>query len=82
MFVKPKPYINEDGVAEGLCQIVDPDLLDVLPAEGREVPENEYWARRLRDGDIEVTTPAAALVVIEDGAPLAIEGNDTYALEA
>lgn len=42
MFVKP---------AEGLT-IRDPDLHDLLPAEGREVPNTDYWQRRLRDGDV------------------------------
>lgn len=37
--------------AEGL-KIIDPDLKDVLPAEGREVPPSDYWIRRLRDGDV------------------------------
>jgi hypothetical protein len=30
----------------------DPELMDLLPAEGREVPNNYYWNRRLRDGDV------------------------------
>lgn len=42
MFVKP---------AEGLV-IRDPDLKDLLPAEGREVPDSDYWFRRLRDDDV------------------------------
>jgi hypothetical protein len=42
MLVKP---------ARGLA-IRDPDLLDTLPPEGREVPRNEYWLRRLADGDV------------------------------
>lgn len=42
MFVKP---------AEGLS-IRDPDLKDLLPTTGREVPESGYWLRRMRDGDV------------------------------
>ncbi len=47
-------------------RVVDPDLRDFLPAEGREVPESEYWHRRDRDGDVTVgappaTTPAVAV---------------------
>jgi hypothetical protein len=49
MFVKPAP---------GLL-VPDPDAAAHarwLPPEGREVPETEYWRRRLADGDV---TPAA-----------------------
>lgn len=42
MFVKPAP---------GLV-IRDPDLLDLLPPEGREVPDAPYWQRRLADRDV------------------------------
>ena len=28
----------------------------MLPAEGREVPDNQYWRRRIRDGDVEIIT--------------------------
>lgn len=37
--------------SEGLT-IPDPDRRDMLPAEGREVPETDYWHRRLFDGDV------------------------------
>lgn len=47
MFVKP---------AEGLV-IRDPDLLDLLPATGREVPDSVYWQRRLRDRDVVEADP-------------------------
>lgn len=42
MLVKPVP---------GLV-IRDPDLLDLLPETGREVPQTDYWMRRLRDKDV------------------------------
>lgn len=42
MFVKP---------AEGL-KVRDPDLRDLLPDDGRDVPVSDYWLRRLRDGDV------------------------------
>jgi hypothetical protein len=32
---------------------------ELLPAEGREVPDNQYWRRRIRDGDVEVVTAEA-----------------------
>lgn len=55
MYVKPK-----DG-----RQVPDPDRGDVLPVEGREVNDQQYWQRRINDGDVEVvekpaTSPAAA----------------------
>lgn len=51
MYVKPAP-----GLA-----VRDPELRDLLPAEGREVPASAYWLRRLRDGDVvEAPRPAPA----------------------
>jgi hypothetical protein len=32
--------------------IPDPDRGDVLPVEGREVVDNQYWFRRVQDGDV------------------------------
>ncbi|MDE1715744.1 DUF2635 domain-containing protein [Chromobacterium amazonense] len=49
MYVKPK-----DGLV-----IRDPDLLDLLPVAGREVPETDYWYRRLRDGDVALASAEA-----------------------
>lgn len=37
--------------------VPDLDRRDALPAEGRKVIWSVYWARRLRDGDIEVIEP-------------------------
>lgn len=40
----------------------DPLLRDLVPPEGRTVPRDEYWLRRLRDGDVTeapTDTPAA-----------------------
>jgi hypothetical protein len=54
MFVKP---------AQGLV-VRDPDLKDLLPAEGRHVSDDSmFWHRRLRDKDVELAEPPA-----EDGA--------------
>lgn len=37
----------------------DPVTFEPLPAEGAEKPRDQYWLRRLRDGDvIEVDKPA------------------------
>ncbi|MFZ6724707.1 DUF2635 domain-containing protein [Undibacterium sp. MH2W] len=53
MFVKP---------SEGLS-IRDPDLLDLLPEDGREVPESDYWNRRVRDVDVVIVDTAKATKV-------------------
>ena len=44
MYLKPKA-----GLA-----VPDPALHDYLPAVGREVEDNQYWQRRLMDGDVEL----------------------------
>ncbi len=38
----------------------DPELGGVLPSEGREVPRDAYWLRRLRAGDVTDKKPGAA----------------------
>ena len=48
MYVKPA-----DRKVHGVQLVVrDPDLHDLIPPEGRDVPETDYWHRRLRDGDV------------------------------
>jgi len=42
MFVRPAPGLK----------VRDPVLRDLLPDEGRDVPAEDYWLRRLRDGDV------------------------------
>ena len=44
MFVKPK-----DGLS-----VRDPVKGSPLPTEGAEVPDNIFWRRRLRDGDVSI----------------------------
>lgn len=45
--------------APGLV-IRDPARMDLIEEEGREVERSNYWARRLRDGDVvEVKTAPA-----------------------
>lgn len=41
-YIKPKP---------GLV-VRDPITLDPLPPEGAEKPRNQYWLRRVSDGDV------------------------------
>jgi hypothetical protein len=54
MFVKPV----------AVRQVPDPDRGDHLPEAGRNVEPNQYWLRRLDDGDvIEVAQPAEAPAV-------------------
>lgn len=40
--------------------VPDPELGGTLPAEGREVPRDAYWLRRLRTGDVTDKKPAVA----------------------
>lgn len=32
--------------------VPDPEAGDLLPVEGREVPDNAWWRRRQADGDV------------------------------
>jgi hypothetical protein len=32
--------------------VPDPEAGDLLPVEGREVPDNAWWRRRQSDGDV------------------------------
>lgn len=47
MFVKPK-----DGRS-----VPDPARGDFLPVDGRNVEENQYWYRRVQDGDVAIVPP-------------------------
>ncbi|TRO33873.1 DUF2635 domain-containing protein [Pseudomonas putida] len=40
--------------------VPDPELGGTLPAEGREVPRDAYWLRRLRAGDVTDKKPETA----------------------
>jgi len=42
MFVKPAPE----------RKVRDPKTMHHLPATGADVPEENYWLRRLSDGDV------------------------------
>lgn len=48
----------------------DPELRDLLPDAGRDVPRSEYWLRRLADGDVveAAAAPAVALAAQKEGA--------------
>ena len=50
MFLKP---VNELKVV-----YLQGNNFQVLPPEGKDVPEGDlFWARRIKDGDVELTTP-------------------------
>jgi hypothetical protein len=52
--------------APGLV-IRDPVFLDLLPAEGRDVPDTPYWQKRLLDEDVvRATPPQAEPAPVED----------------
>lgn len=36
--------------------VPDPETGLLLPAQGRDVPDDTYWRRRLADGDVTTTT--------------------------
>lgn len=40
-------------------KVRDPERGGHLPAAGAEVPDTEYWRRRLRDGDVVKVAPEA-----------------------
>lgn len=45
--------------------VPDPEAGDLLPVEGREVPDNAWWRRRQADGDVklkDVETPTTKAV--------------------
>jgi hypothetical protein len=44
--------------------IRDPHTRQPLPADGGDVPENSFWVRRLRDGDV---------VLVKDSKPVGTE---------
>jgi hypothetical protein len=44
--------------------VPDPERGDALPVEGREVVENQYWYRRVQDGDV-VAVVAPITVTLE-----------------
>lgn len=53
LFVKPNPDRTVNGAP---LQVFDIEHRDTLPVKGRAVPANEYWIRRIQDGDcIEMT---------------------------
>lgn len=51
--------------------VPDPEAGDLLPVEGREVPDNAWWRRRLADGDVKTketpSTKAGKTALIEEG---------------
>jgi hypothetical protein len=38
----------------------DPVTMQLLPADGRDVPKNQFWIRRLRDADVVVEAETEA----------------------
>ena len=46
MFVKPNAGLD----------VPDPERGDLLPESGRSVDRNQYWLRRIKDGDVILST--------------------------
>lgn len=63
MFVKPAALPPElaarfpAGEAPSTLRVRDPRLGDFIPADGRDVPLDPYFVRRLRDGDLVEAEP-------------------------
>lgn len=54
--------------AEGRV-VPDPEAGGNLPAEGREVPRDAYWLRRLQDQDVTLDAPKKAKATPKNPAP-------------
>ena len=46
-------------------KIVDPQLRDQIPDEGREVQDSTYWRRMANYGDVSIIDPASVPVVAQ-----------------
>jgi len=65
MRVKPNP---NKKVGDKALKVFDPVHCDYLPEEGREVPNNAYWMRRLQVQDVvEATADAKAEKTAKSG---------------
>ena len=71
MRVKPNP---NKKVGDKALQVFDPVHCDYLPEEGREVPNNAYWMRRLQVQDVVEATADAKAAKTEPEAPA--EGDE------
>lgn len=48
--------------------VPDPEAGGTLAAEGRDVPRDAYWLRRLRDGDVTTDAPKKAKAALKTPA--------------
>lgn len=71
VFIKPASIVIEGETVIALVR--DPQTLAPLAASGEWKTMSQYWARRLRDHDVERAEPAtsAAPVVAASSAPVA-----------
>lgn len=60
--MKIYPVPGREGLRDPITRIK-------IPAQGREVPENPFWHRRLVHGDVSLTPPEAETVATTDDAP-------------
>lgn len=65
MMVKPAP-----GRA-----VRDPVTRQLLPEAGRDVPDNTFWHRRLRDGDVIAVDDKKQVRAAAKPAPAATKGD-------
>lgn len=61
--------------AKGLI-VRDPRTRQPLPEGGKEVPDDFYWVRRLRDGDVTLGTAPTAAVASLPAKSTVAQGAD------
>lgn len=67
LFVKPAPGLTvRDPAAPGAAP---------LPSEGKAVPRDSFWLRRIADGDVEETSEKAIAAALKKAAPADSEGK-------
>ena len=54
--------------ADGL-RIRDPERNNLIESEGRVVPYNQYWMRRLQDGDVVVVPDVEKKIIAKAKKP-------------
>jgi hypothetical protein len=57
MFVKPGPHPDHPDDETKMRAVRIPHTYELLPAEGRDVPDNKFWRRRLEHGDVVKASP-------------------------
>lgn len=48
-------------------EVPDPQRMDTIPQDGRLVEHNQYWARRIADGDVVIDKTSTAKKAVAKG---------------